>query len=282
MDQLKKLLSLSGPEAFDEVSQQLLLRTELVINGQPYNILEIEFYVCNDQHPDIFCHQFRDQKTNLQWYFHRASEKLHSYKGGNYKGLDITCGSESSYGGILIRSIQSEKGGSVIDSPCKCVNQILIVCGCTTVKNLVTEKLKNDITITNPLLYLQGKQVTCNLNIFQSHRVGLTLKTSNPVKLKLRHQYISKLYRYLTHPTQIAKYKKLTTLIAVDNHSQVIINSNFGISGKSLDLMKTQIKDVKSQPFDPTQYEGKDLTDSDRIKLFFCNNNVSVLINVQP
>jgi len=39
----------------------------------------------------------------LHWYFHRYGSK--GYKSGTYKGLDITFGQDSMYGGILIRSI---------------------------------------------------------------------------------------------------------------------------------------------------------------------------------
>ncbi len=272
MAHLQQLLPLNEPDNFPIIAEELLLRTQIVVNGHVLRILEIEFYLCSDTHPDIFCHQFADQKTNLQWYFHRASEKLHSYKGGSYKGLDITCGSANSYGGILIRSIQNETSTQIIQGPCNCVNHILDLCKTASVKDLVVDKLGNDLSVSNSILRLEPRLDPNGSSIFKSPRVGLTLKTTDPVQLVIRKEYISKLYRYLIKPHLIAKYKKLTCLIAIDSQPNDIIGvmRSFNLDGKKLEAMEAQIYDLKSKTLDYKKYVGQNLTDSDRIELYFC------------
>jgi hypothetical protein len=62
----------------------------LIFLKRPHRFVEIEFYYTDAIHADPFTHKDPLQKTNGQWYFHKIGAQ---YKGGTYKGLDVTCGS---------------------------------------------------------------------------------------------------------------------------------------------------------------------------------------------
>ncbi len=63
-------------------------------NTTPYRIAELEFYIRSATHDDNYTHGHPLQQTNGKWYMHGS-------------GIDITCGSDDHYGGILIRALQS-------------------------------------------------------------------------------------------------------------------------------------------------------------------------------
>jgi len=118
---------LRDPKEFPIIADKILNGTILECKGKKFRIREIEFYLKNDKHSDIYCHQNKDQKSFGYWYFHRTSDSG-GYKSGTYKGLDITLGDENSFYGILIRTIQGEDN-KMIEGPCKSVNKLLETCG---------------------------------------------------------------------------------------------------------------------------------------------------------
>jgi len=64
----------------------------LVVNSiYRFRLVEIEFYLKGGKHNDIFTHCNKDQLSCGEWYFHKQKE---GYKGGSYKGLDITFGAQ--------------------------------------------------------------------------------------------------------------------------------------------------------------------------------------------
>lgn len=170
-----------------------ILRNKLVM-GKEYDIVEVEFYYFSQEHPDIFTHKHPLQCSFGQWYFHRAGHKWESgYKGGSYKGLDITIGNENVYGGILIRSIRAE---TLIEGPSKVVDEILSQTQCQSIHELV-EKM-GTTSIDNPILTLKNNLLESSLEdvkIYSSPRVGLSLKGT---KWKLKREYLMKPYRFFT------------------------------------------------------------------------------------
>ncbi len=264
---LEKLLTINLiHENFEQIAEKLLCGTELIIAGSSFSIAEIEFYVYDESHPDIFTHCNKHQRPHLRWYFHRASDGEHSYKGGTFKGLDITCGHGQTYGGILIRSIIDNSNKTVIDGPCKVVNKILDLTGSTDIKNLVIDKMKNNVSIFSEILHLKTKEVSSH-HIFRSPRIGLTLKKSD--HLELRKQYIAKLYRFTTHPSKISKGKKMTYLVSVNQNSDNITISEFGCKQSQIDNDRQLIEKIKASPIDFSKYMGIDLDDSKRVELLF-------------
>ena len=159
----------------------------------------------NKNHPDRFTHSHKEQKKMLTWYFHQMSDKDHSYKGGTFKGLDITCGVNDGYGGILIRSIMNEKNNTVIEGPCNVVNALLKSAGVSSIKELVIDKFNDDLNcISHTLLKLEEKHYNTD-DVYSASRIGLSMKGDN---LEKKQEYVNKNYRYIVLKDKIKKEKK--------------------------------------------------------------------------
>lgn len=217
--------------SFDELADILLNKTFIKIQNRSFRdknkrskfrIREIEFYYYDSQsHPDPFTHKDEHQEIPGRWYFHRQNGK--SYKGGTYKGLDITFGSSINgvFGGILIRSIQY--GDTLIEGPCKVVDFILKTTGSKTIEKLL-EKFEEDTELPKKVTNYENSDnesplYLCEIEesnlkekpIYKAPRVGLSLKKS----IKYRDLYvmfIMKPYRYMTGVQNIKKNKNLNYL----------------------------------------------------------------------
>lgn len=114
-----------------------------------FRILELELY-----HPDDpYTHGSPEQKGPPGlWYFHRAGKNdTGKFKGGTFKGLDVTCAEEGKPGGLLIRAV-SEMGlvsihGQMVEAPirthygpCKSVEALLEAVGASSIDELVTRE----------------------------------------------------------------------------------------------------------------------------------------------
>src|SRR6185437_9983462 len=93
-----------------------------------------------------------------------------------------------------------------------------------SIKDFVIEKLKNDLSIKGYFLYLSDV-APCKEEIFQSPRIGLTLKKKDNWDLRLK--YISCLYRYLIYPSKISKGKKMVAVIAMNQKPNIDVNKYF-------------------------------------------------------
>lgn len=128
---------------FEDVARDLFHNRSLRIGNQKYEFVEIEFYVHSEGHPDATAHQHPDQQTFGNWYFHRTSAKSEAkYKGGTFKGLDLTLGEDGVCYGILIRSIYSPETKAIC-GPCKVVDHILKTLGVSSIQNLTQNQLLN-------------------------------------------------------------------------------------------------------------------------------------------
>ena len=76
--------------SFRRIAEDLLNHFIFISGEKSYRICEIEFYYMGVNHEDKYTHGHELQKTSGQWYQHGS-------------GLDITCGNDNAYGGILIR-----------------------------------------------------------------------------------------------------------------------------------------------------------------------------------
>src|SRR5689334_18097007 len=88
---------------FRVIADLLLNRATLHVAGRPHRFTELEMYWSGHAHVDPFTHGQPIQRQIGAWYFHRSGER---YRGGTYKGLDITFGSSEAFGGILIRGVE--------------------------------------------------------------------------------------------------------------------------------------------------------------------------------
>ena len=77
----------SAEHWFARIARELLNNYNLIVAGEKYRLVEIEFYCYAEEHPDVFTHREELQKEFGIWYFHRNAGK---YKSGSFKGLDLT------------------------------------------------------------------------------------------------------------------------------------------------------------------------------------------------
>lgn len=106
---LKELLQSPKPTQFKEIASLLMNECCIVKNGKKYELVEIEFYLFSEEHPDAIVYP-RDCVAG-QWYFHQS-------------GVDLTFAtSDKQFGGILIRGLREIDGErKQIFGPQNCVN----------------------------------------------------------------------------------------------------------------------------------------------------------------
>lgn len=162
-----------------------------------YRIMEIEIYYYSETHPDPFVHKSKQQQIPNQWYFHTLHDK--GYREGTYKGIDITIGTpnQSTYGGILIRTIQDTETKEITEGSCSIANKIINGCGLTTMTEFAKRMPSTHIKIASHMghypLYLLKMKDIAPLSIISCPRVGLNLKGKNKL------DYIMRRYRFTTY-----------------------------------------------------------------------------------
>ncbi len=121
---------------FTREADILLNQTYLKINDHSYRLVEIEFYLKNIYHPDLYVHSNPEQLLKNKFYFHRFGNG--TYKAGTFKGMDITFGDTDTdtYFGILIRAILDTETDKLIEGPCNVVNHILSKYDCDSIMAL--------------------------------------------------------------------------------------------------------------------------------------------------
>jgi hypothetical protein len=198
---------------FDSIADGLLNNCILYINQIPHRLAEIEFYYYGHHHLDPFAHRDALQKTRGNWYFHKTNNR---YREGTFKGIDITFGDDSSYGGILVRTIEMAQPNhprTIVCGPSLTVDRILEL----TKQKSITDFVKSygieavpkpGDDVQERALYLAFDDSLKHREIVKSPRVGLSLRKYATDMEK----YFGKHYRYLTLPSKITKGKNLMTV----------------------------------------------------------------------
>lgn len=155
----------------------LLSELALFVNGEPLLLREVEVYYHSPDHPDPFPHRYPLQKECGAWYFHRTGN---SFRGGSYKGLDLTIGNEGDgvYCGILFRALE-RPDGTLVQGPSLCVDHLLASTETSTVSEL--DKRANALGAfaeDNPLS-LRPHPDRVRRPLLQTARVGLSLKRAS-------------------------------------------------------------------------------------------------------
>jgi hypothetical protein len=187
---------------FDEVARRMLCGTRLMVGSEAHRYTEIEFYYYGPPHLDVFTHRDPIQKETGRWYFHRTAGV---YRGGSFKGHDLTFGGPGAFGGVLIRGIEQEEG-PLIDGPSLCVDHLLARTEAATVAELDTAIDARPCWDPDNPIHLVWLDQLRDLPIVKAPRVGLTLKkmkkSEPPPRFIMRH------YRYLSEPRRISKGKQ--------------------------------------------------------------------------
>lgn len=202
---LLQLLSTASPPhpGFAALADVLLKESVVCVGGRELRPTSVEFYYHAAGHPDPFVHCHPLQAKLGRWYFHRQGQ---SYRGGSYKGLDITFGSGTSFGGILIRSLQLP-GGRMLDGPSLSVNELLTLSGHRSVSELDAAIDNRRICDPSSPLHLRLVAKEGTSPIYATRRIGLTVGSTR--RAPLRAEYAARRYRYLCAPRELAKGRKL-------------------------------------------------------------------------
>jgi hypothetical protein len=187
---------------FDEIARRLLCGCTFLVGSEPHRFTEIEFYYHGGSHLDPFTHRDPIQRQTGLWYFHRTGGM---YRGGSFKGFDLTYGGQGAFGGVLIRGIEPD-GGEPIDGPSLSVDHLLARTEAPDVATLDEAiQARPAWEADNPLRLLWREDVQERF-LLKCFRVGLSLKRYRPAEPPAH--YIMKSYRYLSEPRRISKGKQ--------------------------------------------------------------------------
>ena len=182
-----------------KIAESILMKYVVVVGLKEFRICEIEFYVNNENHKDIYTHGDSHQKTYGKWYFHRFPNG--SYKSGTYKGVDLTLGNENTFFGVLIRSIYDTDTDEMIDGPCKVVNKILELSNnAADVKEYMENRSSPISARSTKNFYIKRKNLDLE-QIYKGPRIGLSDKYPEwknvNYRFVIKKQYIKKEKRSL-------------------------------------------------------------------------------------
>jgi hypothetical protein len=187
---------------FDRIAARLLHGTRLWVVGEPHRFTEVELYYHGGGHLDTFTHRDPIQKSCGRWYFHRTRGV---YRGGSFKGFDLTFGGPEAFGGVLIRGIEAEEGPKLVDGPSLSVDHLLARTEAPDVAALDGAIAERPAWDEDNPLRLEMLPEVAQGTILRSARVGLSLKRLKASEGPLR--YILRRYRYLSEPRRISKGK---------------------------------------------------------------------------
>ncbi len=183
---------------FDDIADAVLRRSELVVAGQRFALLEVEFYWSRADHPDPYVHRAPAQcDTNGEWYFHRESA---ARIGFTLKGLDVTFGVPGvAAGGMLARALMSPELGH-IDGPSLVVDSILRAANVVSVLALKQQAgFASGAFAAGSLMHFVERVTPLSMPIHIGPRIGLSAR--NP-------PFQGAPYRYRARPELTKKDKR--------------------------------------------------------------------------
>ena len=148
------------------IARALIRDVELVVAGRALRVEEAEAYYFGPGLRDPFAHRHPAQARAGRWYFHRAGR---SYRGGSFKGLDLTFGPPGAFGGVLIRTLSDDAGWTC--GPSLCVDRLLALAGRGSIAELDEGRDALD-----PSAILSLRAAPREVALLRTARVGLTLK----------------------------------------------------------------------------------------------------------
>ena len=135
-----------------------------------------------------------------RWYFHRTHG---GYRGGSFKGVDLTFGDGEARGGILLRGAE-RSDGTVIDGPSLFVDALLRGTATTTVRELDEALGERFAWDRFGPVYFERTQAPAQ-PILSCARVGLSLRAARPGFTG--DSFLTRPYRFLTDPRRTRKGK---------------------------------------------------------------------------
>lgn len=179
-------------------ARALIRGSVLVAGAQRFAIEEAEVYLRAPGHEDPFVHADPAQTPAGRFYFHRSGE---SFRGGSFKGMDITLGGPGAIGGILLRSLR-RADASLISGPSLAVDALLEAIGCGSVAELDARVAGASIDAPGAPLRVEPAPER-SVEPLATARVGLTLKRHEVGDR--RPEFLMRRYRLLTDLRGIKK-----------------------------------------------------------------------------
>ena len=175
-----------------------LVRDAVLIAGETrLRPVEIELYYFGARHRDPFAHRDPEQLEPGRWYFHKTGG---TYRGGSFKGLDLSLGRSGTWGGALIRSVRGPEG-DLVSGPSLVVDLLLRLTREADIAPLAPK--------AGELLRLE-QSAPDPATVLRTARVGLTLKRFEADK----PAFLMRPYRFLNAPAEVKK-GRVHTVIAL-------------------------------------------------------------------
>ena len=242
------------------IARRLLCGSVLYLAGMGHRMTEVEAYYHSEDHPDPFTHRDALQKTCGRWYFHRAGR---GYRGGSFKGLDISFGDSHGFGGILIRGIEREDA-ELIDGPSLTVDHILELTHVDSVGALDSRIAGRHVWDRASPLSLAWTKPKPRI-VYRCPRVGLSLRRHTG---QAAIQFLMKPYRFVTEPRRIRKGKPLLALgMHVDGMSPKAIASATGCAERTISHYISDFRSGQHHP-DMSAYLSRNLTTKELRRLY--------------
>jgi hypothetical protein len=184
-----------GASWFAEIAALLIGETALAIAGVAHRLREVELYYHGPGHHDPFAHREAPQLTCGRWYFH---SRAGAFRGGSFKGLDLTFGPSDAFGGILLRTIEAPDGG-VISGPSLLVDHVLARTGHDRVATLAAALERREADDDGALLSLAAAPPRGDA-ILATARVGLSLRAMTAARAEAMGRYVLRPYRFTDAP----------------------------------------------------------------------------------
>jgi 3-methyladenine DNA glycosylase Mpg len=193
-------------ELLSRVADSLLNKHQVLVpvgdEVHEFRICEVEFYVKNESHNDEYTHQDDHQMSYGKWYFHRT--KSGNYKGGTYKGVDLTLGEDGTHFGVLIRSLYDTENEDFIEGPCRCVNKILELNTCKNVGDYMDERTDPPSARSTKNFHIKRCRGLEKHDVYTGPRIGLSNKYPD---------FKEKAYRFVIMKDKVKKQKKTLNLV---------------------------------------------------------------------
>jgi hypothetical protein len=245
---------------FGRIAGRLLNGSRLHVGGRPHRFAEVEFYYHGPHHLDPFTHRDPVQLECGRWYFHKTRGV---YRGGSFKGIDLSFGDGVAHGGVLIRSLE-KPDGSLIDGPSLLVDHLLDATGAGDVASLDRAINRRLAWETGNPLFLEWADLEPK-EVYRMARVGLTLKRSKPHSPA--PHFLMMPYRALNEPRRISKGKlHLVLALHAAGQSADAINASSGCPKATVRRYVEDFEAGKQKP-DFAPYFGKELTPQDLCRL---------------